>query len=97
VVENSSISQPLQYLAIGVGTMDLKEAFAKVLRDLRSEKGVSQERLALDCGLDRTYISKLERKIHSPSLEAIFKIALILQVEPSEIVHRVEERIKDNQ
>ena len=52
---------------------------------------ISQEQFALDGGFDRTYISLLERGISSPTIRALFKLAQMLQVAPSEIVKRTEE------
>lgn len=46
------------------------------------EKGWSQERLALTCDLDRTYVSALERRVWNVSLSNIEKIALALDTEP---------------
>jgi len=73
--------------------MDLKEAFGEVLRECRNETGTSQEQLALQSELDRTFISKMERGLNQPTLETIFTIAKILQCPPSELVRRVEHKI----
>lgn len=71
--------------------MDIKVIFGKVLRDLRKNKGVSQETLALEAGLDRSYISKLETGVYQPSMSTLFSIAEVLEIEPSEIVKQVHE------
>ncbi|MDA4848588.1 helix-turn-helix domain-containing protein [Hoeflea poritis] len=62
--------------------MNLRETFAANLRYYRQEKGVSQEDLAHRAGLDRTYISSLERSVYSASIDVIEKVALVLEVEP---------------
>jgi transcriptional regulator with XRE-family HTH domain len=67
-----------------------ERAFGKALREFRKAKEISQERFALDGGFDRTYISLMERGISSPTVRALFKIAQMLQVPPSEIVKRTE-------
>jgi transcriptional regulator with XRE-family HTH domain len=41
--------------------MDLRQAFATNLRRLRHAKGISQEDLAYEAGVNRTYLSKLEK------------------------------------
>lgn len=64
--------------------------FGKILRELRTEKKFTQEGLATDCGLDRTYISMLERGIRQPTLGTLFKIAEVLKVSPSSIVKVLE-------
>lgn len=63
-------------------------AFGEAVRGVRKQRGISQESLALKCGLDRTYISGIERGARNPSLTNILKIAAALQVSPSEIFAR---------
>jgi len=58
----------------------LRRTFAKNLRRLRSAQGLSQEALGDAAGLDRTYISALEREVYSASLDTIEKIATVLGV-----------------
>jgi len=68
----------------------VKKSFGQVLRQLREEHGLSQEGLGLESGYHRTYISLLERGQKNPSLQTIFQLAKALNVEPSEIVERVQ-------
>lgn len=42
--------------------------------------GLSQEKLALEAGVDRTLVSKIERKIANPSIEILLKLAFALKV-----------------
>jgi transcriptional regulator with XRE-family HTH domain len=65
-------------------------AFGDVIRDLRNRRGISQESLALLCGLDRTYISGIERGTRNPSLANILKLASALDTSPVEIFARVQ-------
>ena len=51
---------------------------------------MSQEKLAFDVGLDRTYISHLESNKKSPTVDTLFKICRALKVPISEILARVE-------
>lgn len=60
-------------------------AFGRRIRAIRDRRGVSQESLALGCGLDRTYISGIERGVRNPSLTNILKIAAALEVSPAEL------------
>ncbi|MGZ5043339.1 MAG: helix-turn-helix domain-containing protein [Methylobacter sp.] len=69
----------------------LPKAFGKVLRELRTTTGVSQEQLGFECGLDRTFISLLERGQRQPTLSTLFLLANKLQVTPSDMIRRVEE------
>ena len=67
-----------------------KKSFAEVLREMRQEKGLSQEELADRAGLHRTYISQVERGLKSPSLRSLEQIARALGVSPSAILGRME-------
>lgn len=71
------------------------EIFGKVLRELREEKNISQEKLAEYCDLDRTYISLLERGLRQPTITTIFKVSKALNISPSDFVLKVELRIKE--
>jgi transcriptional regulator with XRE-family HTH domain len=71
-----------------------EEAFGHILRDLRGKRGLTQEKLALDANLDRTFISQLERGLKQPSLTTIINIASILKIEPSRLVKLVEDELK---
>lgn len=59
--------------------------FGLAIRTIRNRRGISQEGLALQCGLDRTYISGIERGTRNPSLTNILKIAAALDVSPAEL------------
>jgi ribosome-binding protein aMBF1 (putative translation factor) len=67
-----------------------ERAFGDALREIRRTKGISQEQLALDSGLDRTYVSLIERGAQSPTIRSVVKLASVLGVRPSEIVVRME-------
>ncbi len=73
--------------------MGLEKAFGDTLRALRTSKGFSQESLALECELDRTYISMLERGVRSPSLKTIFLLSEPLKVSPTKFIELVETRM----
>lgn len=61
--------------------MALTERFAVALKHYREASGLSQEELAVKAGLDRTYVSQLERALKSPTLTSIEKLAQCLGVE----------------
>jgi transcriptional regulator with XRE-family HTH domain len=65
-------------------------AFGDAVRSARNKRGLSQESLALECGLDRTYISGIERGMRNPSLTNIFKLAAALEISPSELFAHVQ-------
>ena len=70
-----------------------KQAFAQVLRELRSEQGLSQEKLAERAGLYRTYPSLLERAERQPSLDVLLRLAEALRVSPEELMRRVAQQL----
>lgn len=69
--------------------MDLMRIFAKNLKLYRTARGLSQEALAHQAGLDRTYISALERGLYSASIVTIERIAKALDVEPALLLQRI--------
>ncbi len=68
--------------------MDIREVFANNLRAARQAKGVSQEELAHQAGLDRTYISSLERSVYNASIDVVDRLAKALQIEASDLLKR---------
>ncbi len=74
--------------------MEIEEAFGKVLRKIRMEKSLSQEELAHLCGLDRTYISLMERGKRKPTINTIFALAIALNVLPSYLVSSTEKNFE---
>jgi transcriptional regulator with XRE-family HTH domain len=72
--------------------MDLRQVFAANLRRIRHAKGISQEGLAHEAGVNRTYMSKIERGGTWVGLEIIDKLASALEVEPAEFLRRPSTR-----
>ena len=66
--------------------MALRSVLAGNLRRLRLERGLTQEALADRAGLDRTYISALERERYSASVDTIDGLARALGVEPDDLI-----------
>lgn len=63
----------------------LRQNFGKRVRELRKHLEVSQEELGFRAGLDRTYISGIERGIRNPSLDNIGRLAKHLKVSLQEL------------
>jgi transcriptional regulator with XRE-family HTH domain len=75
--------------------MTPEQAFGHVLRELRQRQGISQERLAQESGLDRTFISLLERGLRQPSLGTILQVARALDAPPDAMVRAVHSLVAD--
>lgn len=66
--------------------MDLREVFAANLRRLRHARGLSQDELAYEAEVSRSYVAQLERGTFNASLRIIAKLATALNVEPAELL-----------
>jgi transcriptional regulator with XRE-family HTH domain len=66
--------------------MDLRGVFANNLRRIRREKAVSQDDLAYEAGISRSYLSQLERGAFYASLNILGKLSDTLEVEPAEFL-----------
>jgi transcriptional regulator with XRE-family HTH domain len=55
------------------------------LRTIRLSMGIAQERLALDAGVDRTVVSKIEWAVTNPSIEILLKLANQLDVDLNDL------------
>jgi transcriptional regulator with XRE-family HTH domain len=60
----------------------LRDILAKNMRRLRASRRLTQEALAYDCGINRTYLSAVERSERNVSVDNIARIAKGLKVEP---------------
>lgn len=60
--------------------MDIKKKFGETVKRLRLEKGLSQEALALEADIDRTYIPGIEKGERNVSITIIEKLAKALNV-----------------
>lgn len=70
----------------------LEQSFGLILREARKSRGFSQEALALESGVDRNFVSLLERGKNQPTLSTIFKLAKALDTKPSSLVMKVEKK-----
>jgi transcriptional regulator with XRE-family HTH domain len=66
--------------------MEIRQRLAQNLRLLRQSKGWSQERLADEAGLHRTYMSDLERGARNPTIAVVEKLAVALGVPASRLL-----------
>ena len=68
--------------------MDIREVLARNLRKYRRDRGFSQEELAHRAGIDRTYISSLERCKYAASIDVVDNLARVLGVEAADLLQR---------
>jgi transcriptional regulator with XRE-family HTH domain len=70
--------------------MTIQAAFGAALREIRAERGLSQESVALAAGLNRGYYSGVERGRRNVAIVNIGKLADALSLQPSTIFARAE-------
>ena len=69
----------------------VERAFGEVMRTMREELGMSQMQFHVKTGLDRTFISDLERGVQCPSLRTIYRVAAGLDIPAGSLVRRTAE------
>lgn len=70
------------------------EAFGQNLRVIRKLKGLSQERLAHEAGMDRSYIGKIERGEVNVTIEKIYLLANCLRCHPRQLMPDLTEPLQ---
>lgn len=76
--------------------MDHNKALGLVIKELRQGKELSQEQLAFEVSLHRSYISLLERGLKSATLNTIVKLATAFELSASEMVFKTETKLKND-
>ena len=66
----------------------------EILRDAREAADMTQEQLALAAGVDRSYVSQLERDLKSPTIQMLFRLCAALQTSPSKLIAKLERRLQ---
>jgi transcriptional regulator with XRE-family HTH domain len=66
--------------------MDGRKRVAWNLRRLRVERGLSQERLAVDAEVDTSYVSQIENEVYNPTVGVLDKLASALKVDVGELL-----------
>lgn len=72
---------------------DLPKAFGLALKKIRSETGMSQDALAKECKLDRTFISLLERGERQPTITTIYKVAEAFEMTAQQLIAQVDNQM----
>jgi transcriptional regulator with XRE-family HTH domain len=65
--------------------MDARTLVARNIRRIRVARGLSQEALAVDANIDRTYVSRLERDLENPTVAVLERVAKALQCQITEL------------
>ncbi|PEA52934.1 transcriptional regulator [Bacillus pseudomycoides] len=73
--------------------MNIEQTFGNILQEQRLISKMSQEELAFNSGLDRTYISLLERGKRKPTINTVFSLASALNIQPSQLIKELEQRL----
>lgn len=71
-------------------SISLKKVIGKTVKAIRIKKGLSQEDLAHECNVDRSYISMIEVGRNEPSITKIFDLCKGLNIKPSDFIKLVE-------
>jgi transcriptional regulator with XRE-family HTH domain len=71
--------------------MDVRKLVGRNVRQYRERARVSQEELAHRAGLDRTYVSGIERGVRNPSVLVLQEIAGVLQIRPADLLAEVDD------
>jgi transcriptional regulator with XRE-family HTH domain len=66
--------------------LDFRQIIARNVRVARAAKGISQEALADAAGVDRSYMSRIERGVTWVGVEIVVRLAAVLDVEPHELL-----------
>ena len=69
-------------------------AVGRVIRRIRRRRGLSQEVVSGLAGIARTHLTMIENGSKQANLETVWKIALALDMQPSELIRQVEEEIQ---
>ena len=75
--------------------MNILKIFGSNVRRIREQYGLSQDHLADESGLHRTYISGIERGIRNPTLSVVAKVSQALNVAPEVLLAFLIEQDKD--
>ena len=76
--------------------MKLEQAFGQILREYRKKANLSQEKLAQESDLDRTYISLLERGLRQPSITTVFQLSAALKISSTAIISVLEAMVNED-
>lgn len=71
-------------------------AVGRAIRKLRLKRRLSQEVLSGLAGIARTHLTMIENGTKQPNFETIWKLALALDIQPHQLVQRIEEEVENS-
>ena len=74
--------------------MEQEATFGHVLRRIRDAQDISQETLAFESGVSRSFLARLETGLQQPTLRTVFKLAHGLGMSASALIAEVERELK---
>jgi transcriptional regulator with XRE-family HTH domain len=72
----------------------ISTSFGVVLRRLRSQRRMTQEKLGLEAGIQRKHVSAVELGIKQPTLTSVFKLSRALGLEPGALIALVDDELR---
>jgi len=78
-------------MSMGRDYEQVRRTLARNMKNIRGKRGLSQETLAFDADVDRTYVSQIERAIGNPSLLVLCKLVAILETDVLDLLQCEEE------
>jgi len=68
---------------------ELSKRFGEKIRSVREDKGMSQDKLAVKSGIDRSYIGRIDRGEVNITLEKLYILATALECSPEELLPKI--------
>lgn len=65
---------------------ELSNVIGQLIRNRRTQRSITQEALALQCGIDRSYMGRIERGEVNVTVEKLYEIASVLEINAKELL-----------
>lgn len=65
---------------------ELSNVIGQLIRNRRTQRSITQEALALQCGIDRSYMGRIERGEVNLTVEKLYEIASELEINAKELL-----------
>lgn len=82
-------------MLVDTQSQEILQSFGRTMRRVRRGRGLSQEALALDAGVQRNFVSLIERGVNQPSLLTLVKLCRALEVPVSSLISAWEEDVRE--